>query len=197
MEYKPNSHKYKEEQKTAQNKEKNLEKIVKGGVQTKKKSPFRKLVDLFISEDIEDLESFIIKEVIIPGAKQLLLDSIETVFNGRTTNRRGRSESPKVSYSRYYDGGGSRDERPRTKPGHEFENLVFDNRRDAEDVLIELDKLIAEYHIAGIADLYELVGIVPRTTDYSFGWTDIQNASVVRDRDNRWLLKLPKPLPIN
>lgn len=199
MDYKPNSNKYKEEQRVAAATEKNIQKIVTGSVQAKKKSPFRKLLDLFISEDIEDLEGFIIREVIIPGAKQLLLDSIETIFNGRSPARRRSSivDGPKVSYTKYYDNGMRDYDRPRAKPGHEFENLVFDTKQDAQDVLFEMDKLIAEYHIAGISDLYGLVGITPRTTDYSYGWTDIQSATIVRDRDGRWLLKLPRPLPLN
>ena len=197
MDYKPNSHKYKAEQKAAENNSKNLEKIVTGSVQVKKKSAFRKLMDLFISEDIEDLEGYIIREVIIPGAKQLLLDSIETVFNGRTSSRRGRPSGPKVSYDGYYNNNSRDYDRPRPKPGHEFENLVFDRKRDAEDVLFKMDELINEFHIAGISDLYELVGITPRTTDYSYGWTDIQSATIIRGHDGRWLLKLPRPLPIN
>ena len=51
---KPNSHKYKEEQKKkAAEGEKRVEKVVKGQVKTKKKGELSKFAEIFISEDIK------------------------------------------------------------------------------------------------------------------------------------------------
>ena len=51
QDYKPNSHRFKEEQKKAAAEEKKIEKVVKGKVKTKKRSEISKLSDVFISED--------------------------------------------------------------------------------------------------------------------------------------------------
>ena len=59
MDYKPNSHKYKEEQKNLPAERKKVEKVVTGKVKTKKKSEASKLKDVFISEDVSNVKSYI------------------------------------------------------------------------------------------------------------------------------------------
>ena len=50
--YKPNSHKYREEQKAAGPPEKKVEKIIDGSARVKKKIEAKKLAEIFISEDV-------------------------------------------------------------------------------------------------------------------------------------------------
>ena len=69
-EYKPNSNKYKTEQRKKQ------EKVVQGKVRRKKKSEVRKWKDIFISEDVEDVKSYIIMDVIVPTIKNTILDTV-------------------------------------------------------------------------------------------------------------------------
>ena len=71
--YKPNSNKYKEEQKLVE-RDKKVEKVVTGKVITKKKSGLSKLTNEFISEDAHSVGSYIIKDVVIPAAKKLIYD---------------------------------------------------------------------------------------------------------------------------
>ena len=55
--YQPNSNKYKEE-----HKEKTVKKVVNGKVKTKKNEG-RKLMNMFISEDAQNVESYIVLDV--------------------------------------------------------------------------------------------------------------------------------------
>ena len=58
MDYKPNSHKYKEEMK-----EKKVEKVVKGKVRRKKKSSMTKFADVFVAEDASNVVDYIWMDV--------------------------------------------------------------------------------------------------------------------------------------
>ena len=75
MNYKPNSHKYKEEQKAA-NDEKRAEKVVQGKVKVKKKGEVRKFADVFVAEDAHNVKDYLITEVAIPAIKNTIIDLI-------------------------------------------------------------------------------------------------------------------------
>lgn len=202
MDYKSNSHKSKDPEK------RQLQKVVKGTVKTKKKSEVRKFTDVFISEDMHNVKSYIIGEVLIPAAKKALSDivtnGIDMLLYGEAgvSKRRSSSGSSRISYQDYYD----RDRRDnrrdrerystRSRIGYDFDDLIFDSRGEAENVLCAMDSEIDNYGIVSVADLYELVGVTGNYTDNKYGWTDLRTASVVRVRDG-YTLKLPRALPID
>ena len=62
--YKPNSHKYKESQRTQTTEKKKVEKVVSGKVHKKKKNRF---VDLFISEDAANVKSYVFMDFLYPS----------------------------------------------------------------------------------------------------------------------------------
>ena len=80
MDYTPNSHKFKEEQKANQAAiaEKKVGKVVKGNVKIKKKSEVRKFADVFLPEDINNVKSFIFQDVLIPALKKVISDTVDT-----------------------------------------------------------------------------------------------------------------------
>ena len=83
--YKPNSHRFKEEQKESS--EKKVEKVVTGKVKTKKKSEVRKLADIFIPGDISNVKSYILMDVLVPAVKKaisdIVVDGIDMIlYNG-------------------------------------------------------------------------------------------------------------------
>lgn len=203
MEYKSNSHKVRNEEK------KPLKKIVKGNVKTKKKSEVRKFTDVFISEDLHNVKSYIIGEILIPTAKKVLSEvvtnSIDMLLYGEvgvSGKRRGSSTS-RVSYQKYYDRDDYRRDRDRERysnrgrtAGYSFDDIIFDSRGEAEQVLIAMEEEIDQYGIISVSDLCELVGISGNYTDNKYGWTSLRTADVVRTRDG-YILKLPKALPID
>ena len=201
--YKPNSHRFKEEQKAAPAERQKQEKIVKGVVKTKKRNEMRKLTDVFISEDAHNIKSYILMDVLVPTIKDAIEDiitnGIRLILRGETGARKAGSTASKVSYSRYYDR--SRDDERRyssntTRTGYSYDEITLDSRGEAEEVLSRLDELIDNYGVVSVADLYDLVGVTGNYTDNKYGWTNLRNAEAVRVRDG-YLLKLPKALPIN
>lgn len=192
---KPNSHKYKEEQAAAASEErKKLDKVVSGSVKTKKQSGFRKLADEFISDNTQNIKTYIVKDVLIPGVKKAISEIIDMLLYGGS--RKSRPTSARISYRDYYDDPRTRDNTPvRTATGYSYDDVIIESRGEAEAVLSQLEDCIGTYGMVSVADLYDLVGISGNYTDNRYGWTNLRNAEVRRVRDG-YMLMLPKALPI-
>lgn len=184
---------------------KKVEKVVSGSVKVKKKNGVTKFADNFISEDIHNVKSYVITDVLIPSVKraisEMVTNGIDMILYGSTGGRSKRSSADRVSYRNYYD---RRDDdryrdrdrdRVRTS-AYSFDDIVLDSRGEAEEVIARMDELIDQYGIVSVADLYDLVGVTGNYTDNKYGWTNIRNAEPIRVRDG-YMLRLPKALPIN
>lgn len=175
------------------------EKIVHGTTKVKKKNKICKFADVFLSEDIDSVKEYIINDVIIPAVKNAISDTVDVLlFNGSKDRR--RSTASKVSYGRYFDDRERRskkDERVKQAKGYEYDEIVFDTRGDAEAVLDRMNDMIDQFSIVSIGDLYDMADV--STDNYTvnkYGWTDISAANVVRVRGG-YIIKLPKPMPID
>lgn len=194
-EYKSNSHKSKEE-----NSEKKVEKIVTGSVRSKKKNELNKLADVFIAEDISNVKSYILQDIIIPAIKTAISDvvtnGIEMILYGETGKTK-KSTSSRVSYRDYYSSNDRKSSNSSaSRRSYSYDDIILDNRAEAEEVLVRMDELIEAYGVASVGDLYDLVGLTGDYTDNKYGWTNLRSAQAVRVRDG-YLLKLPKALPLN
>lgn len=194
--YGSNSHKSKEGNKPAPKKD--IQKVTSGVVKTAKKGGLAKLISVFVNEDIDDVKEYIFMEVIVPGIKdtlsQMITNGVDMILYGEV--RRSRDSKSRTNYGRYY----SRDDRgskSNSRKISNYDDLVFDSRRDADDVLKNMNDLLDNYDVVTVADLYDLVGKTGNGfTDHKYGWTDIRNAQVIRVRDG-YGLRLPKALPID
>ena len=195
-EYKGNSHRSKEQNEVV---EKKVEQIAKG--KTKKKSEVKKFADTFIAEDITSVKDYILMEVLLPAAKKAISDivtnGIDMILYGETRSK-SKSRESRVSYTKYYDRDRDYDRptRIRGRYGYDYDDIILDTRKEAEEVLDRMDDLIDNYGMVSVADLYDLVGVSGNYTDNKYGWTNLRNADVQRVRDG-YLLKLPKALPFD
>lgn len=195
-EYKGNSHRSKE---TNEATEKKVEQIAKG--KTKKKSEVKKFADVFVAEDVTSVKDYILMEVLLPAAKKAISDivtnGIDMLLYGETRSKSKGRES-RVSYTKYYDRERDYDRPSRTRGryGYDYDDIILDTRKEAEEVLDRMDDLIDTYGMVSVADLYDLVGVSGNYTDNKYGWTNLRNADVQRVRDG-YLLKLPKALPFD
>lgn len=201
-EYASNSHKSKEQQE-GQLPEKKIEKVVSGPVKTKKKSEIRKFTDVFVSEDMDSVKSYIFMDVIVPAVKKAISDvvtnGIDMLLYGETGGRNNtkKNSASRVSYRSYYDSQNDRRERPTTRMmGYEYDEIVLDNRGEAESVLDRMDEIVSTYGMVSVADFYDLIGVTSKYTDNKYGWTNISNAHIVRTRDG-YMIKMPKALPLD
>jgi hypothetical protein len=199
-EYISNSHKSKEnvEEKSL---EKKVDAVISSPAKTKKKTGLRKLADVFLAEDRENVKSYIFMDVIVPsirnGIRDVVTNGIDMLLYG-SAGKSKKNATSKVSYRSYYEQN-DREKRivPSTKEGFDYDDIIFASRGDAESVLSALEDIIEQYGVASVGDLYDLADI--STGNYminKYGWTNLRSAQVVRGRDG-YLLKLPKALPIN
>ena len=194
--YKSNSFKSKEEQQKTneENDRKKLDKVVSGTVKTKKKSGFSNFFGNFVSEEVPNIKTFIVKDVIVPTIKKAIVDTVDMVLYGGTRGSR-KSSASRVSYTRYYDDPRDRRDESVSRPSYVYDDIIIESRGEAEGVLSQMNDLIDTYGVVSVADLYDLVGISGNYTDNKYGWTNLRNADVRRTRDG-YLLVLPKALPI-
>lgn len=190
--YPPNYHGYKEE---SEKKDKKVEKVVTGAVRTRKKSELRKLGDIFLADDITNVKSYILNDILIPAIKDGIEDVVHLLLRGESGRGRKSTPGSKVSYRAYYDRERDRREPPRQRGGYDFDEVVIGSRGEAEDVLSRMDDLIDMYKVVSVADFYDLVGMSCDYTANKYGWSNIRNAQVVRVRDG-WVIKLPRPVPV-
>jgi hypothetical protein len=200
QEYKPNSHKYKEEQRELAAEKHKFDKIVKGEVKTKKKSEFRKFADGIIAANAKEVGSRLVTDVVTPNIVNLLEDivvkGIHMFFHGDIGRGSKTTNASYVSYRSYSD---RRDDRRyddnRSTSIYHYDDIVLESRGEAMEVLDRMNEAIETYKQVSVADLYDLIGKSCNYTDYRYGWINLRNADIVRVRDG-YLLKMPKALPI-
>lgn len=202
QDYKPNSHRFREEQKSlAPVEKKKVEKVVKGSVKTKKKGSISKLSDVLISEDANNVKSYILLDVLVPTVKKAIVDivtdAVNMIFLGGTGRSKTTSSSNYISYNRLSE---PRDRyhssEPRVSSRFDYENIVFTTRVDAEAIIEQMNDIISSYGFVTVADLYDMADLSHPYTSNDYGWTSIVSAAVIHVRDG-WVIKLPKARPID
>ena len=203
--YTPNSHKYKEEQKNAAAPvEKRVQKVVKTPVKTRK-NEVRKFADIFISEDVANVKNYIFMDVLVPAIKKAIYDIVTNgidmfLYGGTGKGKSAGASGTKVSYRNYYEqknsGGYRGSENTRSRNGFEYDDIVFDNRGEAEAVKQQMQAAIGRYGFVTVADLYDMVDLPTPYTSQKYGWMDVSGAVADRTRDG-YVLRLPRAVPID
>lgn len=197
-----NSSKAREEKKQQVAREgKRADKVVRGKVKTKK-NEVRRLTDLFFSEDTANVGNYILMDVLVPSIKKAIYDIVVSsldmsLFGGRGSGDRGgrRSSGDKVSY-RDYNGMSRRDDRPYSRGSRDrvYEDIVFETRPDAKEVLDGMDEIMESYDFVRVADMYDLAGLTCEHTMNNYGWDDIRSAKIV-PVSGGYIIKMPRALP--
>lgn len=182
-----------------------IEPVVKSKVKIKKKGIIKRVVDAFVGEDVGDVKAYLLYDVTIPAVKNLLMD---VVYNGmsmslfgspgrRRSNVYRQGGSSYISYNNAYDEWRGREydknrtySRVNRRASHDFGDILFESRDDAEEVLDNLVDFVEIYGQATVSDLYDLVGKTCEYTDRGFGWKALGSSRVVRGRDG-YILDLP------
>ncbi len=201
-EYKSNSHKSKEQQGASGSSPKKIDGVISGSASRKKRSEAKKFADVFIQEDVSNVKSYILMDVLVPAVKKALSDivkdGVDMILYGETNRNRKNGNTSRVNYRGYYDREERRD-RPssRGRDYLDYDEIIFDARGDAEAVLDAMNDIIDQYGIVSVADLYDLANLDhPPYTMNKYGWTNIAGAKAMRVRDG-YALKLPRAVPIN
>jgi len=211
MDYQGNSHKAKEEEaKPEPPPEKNLVKVTTGEVVLKKKPFGYKFKSIFFGGEFKEVVSYVTYDVLLPGARDILFDTIRngahrSIYGNRGGGFRGQSSIP-VRSQVQYNNPVRRMTDPRSAPQtailpnqppigyrqnrREANDVIFNSKEDAERVLETMLECINVYGVVSLADMYELVELPQAHIDQKWGWTFITATQVKQVRDG-WVLTLP------
>lgn len=184
-----------------------IKKVVHGKARKKKRSLGTKVTEALSVDDGESVGQMVLYDVLIPSLKDTIFEMVRSGFemflfgdssrDDRVRRDRGRSY---VSYSGYYDDRKKDRYKPRVKSNrnmrHDFDDVILDDRREANDVLAGIADIIDEYGEATVADFYSLAGISSDYTDRKWGWDNISNAYVERTREG-WVVRLPRTIALD
>ena len=106
------------------------------------------------------------------------------------------SRAQRNSYDTYYQGGsGNRQGNPNRAVGRSLQNLDFEFRGDADDTLSQMYDAIRQYGQVSVGDLWDLMGVSNESTDYNYGWYNLDGA-FIKGIPGGYRLMLPRPVPL-
>lgn len=202
--FQPNEDKNKETPINPQPGPKKLEPLVTSKSPTKpqpaKEEP-KKFKDVFLMSDVKKVKNYIFMDVLVPALKTAVKDIITEGVNMLLYGDSGRTKGSNISASRTSY---SRSIDPVVNTGYPNQSSApidrYDTRliteQEARNVLQCMIDIIQQYGVVRIADLNELMSLSGKFTDNNYGWSYITIDMYMGVRDG-YLLRLPKPMPIN
>ena len=193
--YKPNSHKSKKEQRDKPK----ATPVVKGTVTSKETSMVKRTARNVLAEDMNNVKSYIILDVLIPTIKDAIVNIVSNginmlvygdsvpVKNGTRynyngiTNRKNNSITPKAMAAE-------------RRVSHDFRDIEYETRGDALEVLSRMNEYIEDYGSCTVEDFYQFSkqSKYAKFTDRNWGWTQLGNIDIIRLRGGRFSLNLPR-----
>lgn len=170
----------------------NSDRIVKGGVRTRTRGG--------IANKIRDIGNSLFDTIIRPAMEDNAIDffneGVRMLIKGQSYDVRPTG-APKAYNAPYRNRNrrAPQQNRQRKRPQeheHTFEDIYFDERRDAESVLGRMMERIADYEWATIGDLYSLVGVTSNFTHERWGWSDLRHCRVIYTTEG-YVIDLPDP----
>lgn len=212
MDFPANSHKAKD---APPQEPKNVKPIIKGGAQRRKPGLGKRFAETFGGGDARGVGSYVLFDVLLPAAKDMVSDAVSQGIDrmlfgeSRPSSRRGRTIGGSSTGYVNYNGmsrstnGSMRQKNDQSRgmltrqarAAQKFDEILLQTRAEAEEVIERLRDLIEQYGTATVADMLTLVDISPEYTDGNWGWDDLSDARIHRDREG-YLLDFPKPQPV-
>ena len=173
----------------------------------------QKIKRAFIADEINDVKSYALFDVVIPSIKRvirdLIMNAIDMTFYGRSKASRDPRDDRDSTYVDYrsayrrnrdrdYDDRDRRDN-PRSRSVQqvgvrELDRVVFAEKADAIDALSFVLDNIEEYGAATVADFLSCARLETSPIHSKWGWYDAKGASVRECPDGSgYYVDLPKP----
>jgi len=172
----------------------------------KKRTITERLVNLFFSDDIDNVQDYLVHDILIPN----VLDTILSMVNNgldmlfRDLRKGGRSDdgnpyhrdSRERTFVQPDTGRSLRSAGSQRKSRAMLNDYYFGNEAEARWVVDQLCAYAEKYDFVSIDDYYQLIGVTGSHVDRNWGWpvASIENAKVCRDRDG-WVIEFEKAVP--
>lgn len=160
--------------------------IKKEKIVSMKKPLGKRVWDLFVGIEPKDLRDYLIHDVLIPGAKDALIDAVSMALNGEPiSRRRGRVSSGfgRVSYQNCFAGLRERAEKKernsrRDDEKIDYRDIVLESRADAEMIVDHMLERIKNTGSVSVAEFYDMLELPSKFTDNDWGWDDDRDIGV-------------------
>ena len=184
--------------------------VAQGQLSKNRKGVFATIFEEIFVNNFNEMKKTFVQEVIVPNTKDwmygLLSNMLDDMFfKGSGSSYRSSSifsRSRGTDYSSRFRGSSrssrreQRDE-PRREDIRDWEEISFDTRADAEQIVSSMKAAVRDYGIVTIGDLFSFSGLDSSWADCKYGWANLDYAKAIRGRDNRFYLDLPNPMPID
>lgn len=207
QDYKPNSHRFKESQKgvstSASPEPKKVAKVVAGKVTAKPKSGVAKFFENFFAEDIRKVGDYVVKDVVMPTVKDTIWTIIargsERLIFGEVGHSPKNSKLPFINYNGLFKSNAPTQTPTVNSSSSQYsvDNIILEDRGDAEKVLTAMNAHIAEFGEVSISTLYEFIG--EPIGDFMctrWGWRSLNTAGIMRTSNGGYKLDLPRPVSL-
>ena len=184
--------------------QKKFQKVVKGKVTLKEQNDIQKIANEFLAEDLKTVKNRIVVDYLLP----MLKNGLWSIFNSAVSialfgEDRSRGSSSNYSGSRTSGTAttptirrsGNRQGNPNRAVGRSLQNLDFEFRGDADDTLSQMYDAIRQYGQVSVGDLWDLMGVSNESTDYNYGWYNLDGA-FIKGIPGGYRLMLPRPVPL-
>lgn len=171
----------------------------------------RFVVAMIGPEGIPSVTSYLNKEIVVPAIKDIIANSVSAGVNMMVYGRDQAGER-KGGYNNYNSQSYSRPQRnyqssyssnryaqrqapveretPRRSNMFRSTDYIMNSRQEALDVLDVLRENLENYGLVTLADFFDLIGIDTQYVDNNYGWTDLENVTIVPVRGG-YTLSLP------
>lgn len=165
-----------------------------------------------LATDLQSLGRALTGDILVPALKGALSDffqqGVEALIFGPSEDRGARRSYR--SYNTPYRGrrasgslrqprrpfGGHYDESPRIVTSRQaspvFDDLYFESREDATQVIRGLMELVYKYGVTTVGDYYTLAGLTATRTAEQYGWSALDRVRVLSTADG-YVIDLPDP----
>lgn len=165
----------------------------------------------FFAQDAKSTARGVNDDIVIPGLKNLIVNilkkSVDYLFLGRSAPNDGYTRYGSVypTNSRSVTYGSSSPSFGMVAPVqaqqrssiYAVNDILFNERGDAEEVLTRMNETIARYGMVSVLDFYDLINksSMSTPTDNKYGWKDLSGARVDRSLEGYRIL-FPKVIPL-
>lgn len=175
--------------------------VIKGKVREQSPSITKRVASSFIQDDAKSIGEYVIFDVLLPALKDTMYEmvsrSLSMALFGTDKGTKKTGNTPYYTYAGTTYNGQSRGSTDvYSRPNGLTDDIIFEDREDAERVLDSLIDHLDQYRIIAVSDYYQMIGKPDTPQMNHFGWTDIKSARVSRVHGG-YKIDLPKPKRID
>ena len=173
---------------------------LKGKVTVVKDDEGKKFLKMFFTGNFKEAIKYAFENVFVPYTKDAICRTSNNVVNywvnGDKVTSAPKSGPERISYWQEYQQPRISQTQVKTNNVYAVGTLYFEDRGDAETILLRMRENLSKYGVVTVADLYDLAGEKFSFTDYNYGWKNLETAYVGRTNDGNYVIEFPKAVPL-